>query len=197
MWLLFWQDPSGCSAGARMRCEGNASMGNIGKEAMTVIQAGDESGLGQDGCSADCETWSDSALCWRQSCQNFMMGNAGPLSSVPNKTKWNTIMSINYQIEVDITGLSRANFPVKQNFLALLALQIQEVTLDLVCFQQLTWGFQVPIFQLSSIRSFRRVVFTLPLFLLIESVTNRAVCTILSHLRAFLTVDLSFFVWEI
>jgi hypothetical protein len=47
-------------------------------------------------------------------------------------------MSINYQIEVDITGLSRANFPVKQNFLALLALQIQEVTLDLVCFQQLT-----------------------------------------------------------
>jgi hypothetical protein len=44
-----------------MRWEVNASVGNIGKAAMTVIQAGNESGLGQDGCSADCETWSDSA----------------------------------------------------------------------------------------------------------------------------------------
>lgn len=44
-----------------MRREVNASMGNIGKEAMPVIQAGKESGLGQDGCSADRETWSDSA----------------------------------------------------------------------------------------------------------------------------------------
>lgn len=44
-----------------MRWEVNASMGNIGKEAMPVIQAGNESGLGRDGCSADRETWSDSA----------------------------------------------------------------------------------------------------------------------------------------
>lgn len=43
-----------------MGWEVNASMGNIGKEAMPVIQAGKGS-LGQDGCSADRETWSDSA----------------------------------------------------------------------------------------------------------------------------------------
>ena len=62
-------------------------MGNIGKEAMTVIQAGDESGLGQDGCSADLRRGQIQHVCWRQSCQHFMMDNAGPLSSVPDKTK--------------------------------------------------------------------------------------------------------------
>lgn len=120
-----------------------------------------------------------------------MMDNTGPLSSMPNKAKWNTIMSINYKIEVDISGLSRANFAVKQNFLD------TELALDSVCFHQLTWDFQVHVFLLSSIRSFSRVVFTLPLFLPIESVANRAVCTVLSHLRAFLTVDLSLFIWGI
>lgn len=41
-------------------------------------------------------------------------------------------MSINYKIEVDVSGLSRANFPVKQKFLDM------ELALDSVCFHQLT-----------------------------------------------------------
>lgn len=57
--------------------------------------------------------------------------------------------------------------------------------------------FQVHVFQLLSIRSFNRAVFALPLFLLTESAGNRVVQIILSHLRAFLTMDLSLLIWKI
>lgn len=40
-------------------------------KAMPVIQAGNESGLGRDGCSAD-RRHGQIHVCWRQSCQYFM-----------------------------------------------------------------------------------------------------------------------------
>lgn len=87
-------------------------------------------------------------------------------------------MAINYKIEVDAGDLNRAYFPVKQSFLDV------EAPLGSV-------SFQVHVFQPPSIRSSSRVVFTLPLFLSMESVANRAGCILFSHLRAFLTMDLS------
>lgn len=57
-----------------MRWEGKASIRNISKEAMKVIHARDESDLDQDGCSAACEKWSDSAYVMKIELSTFRDG---------------------------------------------------------------------------------------------------------------------------